>query len=51
MLVSRLVEETKREGIVDVTQAYSRIISSIREAEDAARTADRAAHHALQVGP
>lgn len=44
-----MVEETKKEGIVDVSQAYSKIISSIREAEDAAKMADKAAEHAVQV--
>lgn len=49
MLVLRLVEETKQGGIVDVSQAYSKIINSIREAEDAANMAARAAEHAFQV--
>lgn len=43
------MEETKKEGIVDVSQAYSKIINSIREAGDAAKMADKAAEHALQV--
>lgn len=43
------MEETKKEGIVDVTQAYSKIINSIREANHAANQADKAAQHALQV--
>ncbi|XP_029690196.1 laminin subunit alpha-5 isoform X2 [Takifugu rubripes] len=46
--LSRLVEETKKEGIVDVSQAYSKIVSSIREAGDAAKMADKAAEHAFQ---
>lgn len=49
LLVCRLVEETKKEGIVDVSQAYSKIINSIREAGDAAKMADKAAEHAIQV--
>lgn len=48
-VVCRLVEETKREGFVDVTQAYSKIINSIREAEEAAKMADKAAHDAVEV--
>lgn len=47
--VCRLVEETKREGVVDVSQAYSKIIHSITEADDAAKMADQAARHAVQV--
>lgn len=47
--VCRLVEETKREGFVDVTQAYNKIINSIREAEEAAKMAAEAAHDALEV--
>lgn len=34
---------------MDVTQAYGKIINSIREAEEAARTADQAAQDALEV--
>lgn len=49
LLFCRLVEETKKEGIVDVSQAYSKIINSIREAGDAAKMADKAAEHAIQV--
>lgn len=49
LFVCRLVEETKKEGIVDVTQAYSKIINSISEADDAAKIADKAAQHAVQV--
>lgn len=43
------MEETKKEGIVDVSQAYSKIVSSIKEAGDAAKMADKAAEHAFQV--
>ena len=32
-----------------VTQAYNRIINSIREAEEAAKMADKAAQDALEV--
>lgn len=45
----RLVNDTKKEGFVDVTQAYSKIINSIREAEEAAKMADRNAQDALEV--
>lgn len=48
-VVCRLVEETKKEGFVDVTQAYSKIINSIREAEEAAKMADKAADDAVEV--
>lgn len=47
--VCRLVEEAKKEGIVDVSQTYSKIIHSITEAEDAAKMADEAAQQAVQV--
>lgn len=47
--VSSLVEETKKDGFVDVTQAYNKIINSIREAEEAANMADKAASDALKV--
>lgn len=49
LLACRLVEETKKEGTVDLTQAYSKIIAAIREADHAAKMADKAAEHALQV--
>lgn len=49
LCVCRLVENTKKDGLVDMTQAYGKIINSIREAEEAARTADRAAQDALKV--
>ncbi|KAM4563209.1 laminin subunit alpha-5 isoform 2-T2 [Odontesthes bonariensis] len=42
--LSSLVAETKKEGIVDVTQAYNKIIISIKEAEEAAEMAERAAN-------
>lgn len=41
--------ETKRDGIVDVTQAYNKIINSIKEAEEAAKKADKAANDTLEV--
>ncbi|XP_061781861.1 laminin subunit alpha-5 isoform X2 [Nerophis lumbriciformis] len=48
MNLSSFVEETKGEGLVDVTKAYNKIINSIKAAEDAAREADQAATHALE---
>lgn len=44
-----MVEETKKEGLVDVTQAYNKIINSINEAEEAAKMADKAANDAIEV--
>ncbi|XP_030280261.1 laminin subunit alpha-5 isoform X2 [Sparus aurata] len=48
MNLSSLVEETKKDGFVDVTQAYNKIINSIKEAEEAAKMADKAANDTLQ---
>lgn len=48
MNISDLVEDTKKDGFVDVTQAYNKIINSIKEAEDAADKADKAATNALE---
>ncbi|XP_069382509.1 laminin subunit alpha-5 isoform X2 [Paralichthys olivaceus] len=42
--LSSLVAETKKEGIVDMTQAYNKIINSIKEAEEAANMAAKAAN-------
>lgn len=49
VFVGSLVEETKKDGIVDVTQAYNKIINSIKEAEEAAKMADKAANATLEV--
>ncbi|KAM3618812.1 uncharacterized protein V6R79_025116 [Siganus canaliculatus] len=46
--LSSLVAESKQGGFVDVTQAYNKIINSIREAEEAAKMADRAANATLE---
>ncbi|XP_075883000.1 laminin subunit alpha-5 isoform X3 [Nelusetta ayraudi] len=46
--ITQLVEDTKKDGFVDVTQAYGKIIDSIREAEEAARMAEQAAQDALE---
>ncbi len=47
--VCSLVEETKKDGLIDVTQAYNKIINSIKEAEEAAKMADKAANDTLEV--
>lgn len=44
-----MVAETKREGFVDATQAYNKIVNSIKEAEKAAKMADKAANDTLEV--
>lgn len=49
LFVYSLVEQTKKQGFVDVSQTYSNIIKSIREAEEAAKMADGAARHAVKV--
>uniref|UniRef100_UPI0037E9B905 laminin subunit alpha-5 n=1 Tax=Semicossyphus pulcher TaxID=241346 RepID=UPI0037E9B905 len=48
MNLSSLIEETKKEGFVDVTQAYNKIINIIKEAEEAAKMADKAANDTLE---
>ncbi|XP_028307698.1 laminin subunit alpha-5 isoform X2 [Gouania willdenowi] len=48
MNLSDIITETKKEKLIDVTQAYNKIINSIKEAEDAAEAADRAANQTLQ---
>ncbi|XP_047186725.1 laminin subunit alpha-5 isoform X2 [Scophthalmus maximus] len=48
MNLTNLVAETKRDGIVDVTQAYHKIINSIKEAEEAANMADKAANATVE---
>ncbi|XP_058499238.1 laminin subunit alpha-5 isoform X1 [Solea solea] len=48
MNLSSLVEETKKEGLVDVTQAYNKIVNSIKEAEEAAKMADKAANATME---
>lgn len=49
MFVGSLVAETKKDGLIDVTQSYSKIINSIKEAEEAAKMADKAANAAVEV--
>lgn len=49
MFVGSLVAETKKEGLVDVTQAYNKIINSIKEAEEAANMAGKAANDTMEV--
>ncbi|XP_034550802.1 laminin subunit alpha-5 [Notolabrus celidotus] len=48
MNLSSLIEETKKEGFVDVTQAYNKIINSIKEAEEAANIAAKAANETME---
>uniref|UniRef100_A0A3B4YWT5 Laminin A chain n=1 Tax=Stegastes partitus TaxID=144197 RepID=A0A3B4YWT5_9TELE len=48
MNLSSLIAETKSEGLVDVTQAYNKIINSIKEAEEAAKMADKAANDTVE---
>nr|XP_020464725.1 laminin subunit alpha-5 [Monopterus albus] len=48
MNLSSLVAETKKDRVVDVTQAYSRIVNTIAEAEEAAKMADKAANITLE---
>lgn len=44
MNLTSLVANAKKEGFVDVTQAYNKIINSIKEAEEAAKMAEKAAN-------
>ncbi|KAM6924368.1 laminin subunit alpha-5 [Xenentodon cancila] len=48
MNLSRVVGETKKDGTVDVTQVYNKIINSIREAEEAAEAAEKAANNTVE---
>ncbi|XP_053174071.1 laminin subunit alpha-5 [Scomber japonicus] len=48
MNLSSLVADTKKEGLVDVTQSYNKIINNIKKAEEAANAAKRAANDALE---
>ncbi|XP_023128669.2 laminin subunit alpha-5 isoform X1 [Amphiprion ocellaris] len=48
MNLSSLIAETKSDGLVDVTQAYNKIINSIREAEEAAKMADKASNDTVE---
>lgn len=45
----RFVEETKTEGLVDMTKAYNNIINSIKAAKTAADKADEDASKTLEV--
>ncbi|XP_069573485.1 laminin subunit alpha-5 [Brachyistius frenatus] len=46
--LSSLIAETKRDGNVDVTQAYNKIVNSIKAAEEAAKMADKAANDTVE---
>lgn len=48
MNLSSLIADTKKDGFVDVTQAYNKIINSIKEAEEAAKMAEKAADDSLE---
>ncbi|XP_037833033.1 laminin subunit alpha-5 isoform X1 [Kryptolebias marmoratus] len=48
MNLSSVVVETRKEGTVKVTKAYSNIIDNINKAEEAANIADRAANDTLE---
>ncbi|XP_045913044.1 laminin subunit alpha-5 isoform X2 [Micropterus dolomieu] len=48
MNLSSLVAETKKGGFVDLTHSYNDIINSIKEAEEAAKIADKAANDTLE---
>ncbi|XP_035771041.1 laminin subunit alpha-5 [Neolamprologus brichardi] len=49
MNLSSLIAETKKDGFIDVTQAYNKIVVSIEEAEEAAKMASEAANSTLEV--
>uniref|UniRef100_A0A8C2ZML6 Laminin subunit alpha-5 n=1 Tax=Cyclopterus lumpus TaxID=8103 RepID=A0A8C2ZML6_CYCLU len=49
MNLSSVVTETKKDGLVDVTKAYNKIINSIKEAEEAAKMAEKAANDTMEV--
>ncbi|KAM8862639.1 laminin subunit alpha-5 isoform 2-T2 [Spinachia spinachia] len=48
MNLSSVVAETKKDGIVDVTHSYNKIINTIKEAEEAANTAYKAANDTME---
>ncbi|XP_070695085.1 laminin subunit alpha-5 [Pempheris klunzingeri] len=48
MNLSSLVGETKKGGFVDLTKTYNKIINSIKEAEEAAKMADKAANDTME---
>ncbi|XP_031700147.1 laminin subunit alpha-5 isoform X2 [Anarrhichthys ocellatus] len=48
MNLSSVVAETKKEGVVDVTHSYNKIINSIKEAEEAAKMAAKAANDTMK---
>lgn len=48
MNLTDLIADTKKDGFVDVTQAYNKIINSIKEAEDAAEKAAKAANDTME---
>ncbi|KAF3860795.1 hypothetical protein F7725_001050 [Dissostichus mawsoni] len=48
MNLTDLVAETKKGGLVDVTHAYNKIIISIKDAEEAAKMAEKAANNTME---
>ncbi|KAK1898797.1 Laminin subunit alpha-5 [Dissostichus eleginoides] len=48
MNLTDLVAETKKGGLVDVTHAYNKIIISIKDAEEAAKMAEKAANDTME---
>ncbi|CAN9515277.1 unnamed protein product [Ophioblennius macclurei] len=48
MNLSSLIAETTKDGFIDVTQAYNKIINSINEAEDAAQSAAKVANDTVE---
>nr|XP_033943330.1 laminin subunit alpha-5 isoform X2 [Pseudochaenichthys georgianus] len=48
MNLTDLVAETKKGGLVDVTHAYNKIINSIKDAEEAAKMAEKAANDTME---
>ncbi|XP_041858853.1 laminin subunit alpha-5 isoform X2 [Melanotaenia boesemani] len=46
--LSSLIAETKKNGIVDVTKAYNNVLNNIKEAEEAAKMAEKAANDTLE---
>lgn len=47
--VCSLIAETKKDGFIDVTQSYNKIVVSIEQAEEAAKMASEATNSTLEV--
>ncbi|XP_039878777.1 laminin subunit alpha-5 isoform X1 [Simochromis diagramma] len=48
MNLSSLIAETKKDGFIDVTQSYNKIVVSIEQAEEAAKMASEATNSTLE---